>query len=122
MIRPGAISFRVIDFETCESSFAGGGEDVVESVDGLESVSSLSFDSGNRGVPALSAESSPLVDPDPDKLEDGSLRCETGVSSETDRIPSVSPPELAMSDCEVLLEVPRLLLGTSCSRNFSVED
>ncbi len=96
---------------------------MVESVDGLESVSSLSLVSSESfGVAVLSAERRPLVDPVLDKLEDCSLYCEKEVSSETDRMMSVSPPELAISDCEVLLEVPRLLFGTSCSRNFSVED
>ena len=42
---PGATSFRAIDFKPCDSSLAGGREDVVESVEGLESVSSLSLDS-----------------------------------------------------------------------------
>jgi hypothetical protein len=45
LIGPGAISFRAIGFELWESSFVGGSEDVVESVDGLESASSLGLGS-----------------------------------------------------------------------------
>src|SRR5450432_4151448 len=71
---PEAISFLAIVLVSCESTLGGGSEDAVESVDGLESVSSLILSCDSRGVEAFSAERSPLLDVDLDMLVNESLR------------------------------------------------
>jgi hypothetical protein len=110
---PDATSFLGICFiDPCDGALTGGIVDAIESMDGLDTISSLNLESWDaRGVAALSTDRSRFVD----------AVLVAGVLS-TDRTSSVSLSELVRSDREILRGVPaRLFLGTSCSLNFSVD-
>jgi hypothetical protein len=117
---PVPISFRGIDFDVPpESILATGSKELFDSVEGLESKSSLSLDScENRGFPAFSTERSGLGE---------SIRLGTSFLDGTALRP---PPDVdremllsLISDWELLLELADLFpFGTSPSRNFSPGD
>ena len=120
----GAISFLVIDFVVRpESTLAAGKDEFADSNEGRESPSSLNLDSGeDPGVPAFSAANSWLGDSVLVIIIGGSFHGGTADKPPPDVDLDTLPSLLAISEAELLLDVPDLFpFGTSPNLNFSPE-
>jgi hypothetical protein len=117
---PGAISFRGIDLDV-ESTLATGIDEFADSNEGRDSASSPNFDScDDRGVPALSADNSGLGESVLGILIGASFRSGTADMPPPDVDLDTLLSLLAISDVELLREVPDLFpFGTSPNLNFS---
>lgn len=113
---PVDISFRAIALAPPDT---GGCEELVDSMEGRDSSSSLNFDScEDRRAPAFSAISNGLGDSVLRMLTEASLRGGTvDVAPDADLNALLSL--LTRSDCELFREVPDLFpFGTSPNLNF----
>src|SRR5271168_4257425 len=122
---PGATSFRGIDVDVPPESILGAGkEELLESVDSLDSTSSLNLDScEERRVSALSAANNGLGESVLGMLIRASFRGGTAEGPPLDVDLEILLSLLVISDWELLLEVPDLFpFGTSPNLNFSLED